>query len=226
MAGSKNKLLIKGKQFVEDFTALNSSNKETLEVLKKVGLSPSIFNNWKHRTQEDGTLKVNAETFDKLIDVSGLSYDDYFIEKIVYKTEKKKTPKIRQTQMKNGVVVTTYIKTESKSEETQKNSMRNELKLKISSFKDHMVIYRKLLGLSTSDMETLYGISNYGNIEKGDEVLSVSTYFLISSIFMAVYGRLPNSPLKNGFIDLASSYNDICINIIYFGAANKKKGGK
>lgn len=229
MSYSKDMLMIKGMKFIEDFTALNSSSAETYKVLKKVGLSGSVFNNWKQR-MVDGKARVNAETYQKLIDVSGLSYDDYFIEKTTL--SKKKTtvaaPKVKQTRMKNGIVVTTYSSTktsDSKTSTDSNNSSRDEFKSKISSFKNHMVVYRKLLGLSTSDMENSYGISKYSYIEKGDEVLSVSTYFKICNIFMGVYGRLPESSLKSGFIDLASAYNDICIRIIYFGTSTKK-GGK
>ena len=57
-----------------------------------------------------------------------------------------------------------------------------------------------------------------------EDSLSVSTYFTLCQIFLAEYDKLLSSPLKTAFEDLAKTYNDIYVSIVYFGDTSKKKG--
>jgi len=221
MSASKNVLVIKVADFIKDFRELNSSYAEMVKVLKTLGLSEGIFYNWKSRMTPEGLGRVNAETYNSLISVSGLSYDDYFVEKANTKrpkTNKSNTPKVHYQAMKNGIKVATYSKP-ADAPKTQTINMPAEIDFGmnvVACFKKHMQVYRRLLGIHTSTMVETYGIDNYAAIEDNREPLSITTYIKISKIFMTEYNKLPESPLKDAFTDLAKKYKDIIIQVVYF----------
>ena len=225
----KKTFVVNVKKLVEDFSSLNSSPSEIRKSLTDSGLNPNLFANWKHRMSENGTLGVRISTLEKLSEISGLSYKDYIIpnEKPTRKPYMSRL-NVRSKRLNNGVVVTTYVKGEEPSEtnSTQGTSIMASC---ISSFKSHMEIYRKLLGLSRAELEESFKIYNYSEIEAGNDVLSISTYFDLSKVFIDTYNNLEDSPLKKAFYDLASAYNDIYVKTVYFGDAylyrvNKLKG--
>lgn len=222
----KKTIIIKGRNFISDFKALCSSPEEVFNSFKKAGLSNSVFYNWTFRTNSEGEVSVSEDVFNKLCDISGLDRSDYFIsEKRGYAT-KPKTRKVNSTRLKNGITVTTYTKAENSDVSATTDSTKTAFALNISNFRDHMEVYRKLLGISTSDIVDNYHIDNYVNIANGREVLSISTYFALSAIFISAYKALPDSPIKVAFYDLASKYNDIFVQAIYFGDNIKKKGSR
>lgn len=227
MAKEREMILVKARDMMNDFMALNSSRKETMKVLKEADLNPKLFEVWQYKMKQDtDTLRIHAETLRKLCSISGLSYDDYFIGNTSYRKDPSKPTmtkvNTKSKKLKNGIVVTTYIKEPKKPAVV--DSAKKELTLRLSSFRTHMEIYRKLLGLLVSDMEESFGISDYADIENGSKILSISTYFEISKIFIDRFKVLPESPLKTAFSDLATNYNDIYIKIVYFGDTVKRRG--
>lgn len=212
-------VLVNVKKLAEDFSALNSSPREVRQSLADSGLNSNLFSNWKHRMSEEGTLGVRISTLEKISEISGLSYKEYIIPN-AKPTRKPYMSRlnVHSKKLNNGVVVTTYRKDEESSESnsTQETSI---MAMRISSFKSHMEIYRKLLGLSRGELEESFKISGYSEIEAGNAVLSISTYFNISKVFIDTYNDLKDSPLKKAFYDLASAYNDIYVSIVYFGDA-------
>lgn len=243
MAGSKDMILIKGREFIQDFKSLNSSGSEVTKSLKAAGLSAQTFYNWSYRMNEDGTSRVSEAVFAKLCEVSGLSYGDYFIARTTYfrnpKAKKQKASGCRQKRLKNGITITTYTRNKDTADKvdtvnTVDNASTDNKESKcidvkkdmfaVSSFRHHMIIYRKLLGISTSDMEDVYGILDYKGIENGTATLSISTYMKLSGIFMDAYKKLDNPVIKNAFEELAANYNDIYIKVVYFGDVIAKRG--
>lgn len=236
MGVSRTLSVIKARNFIADFKGLCSSRAEVLAAFEKVGLSSCVFTNWQHRMGDDDTLRVNDEVFRTLCEVSGLSYNDYFIKSTTYrknpKTNGKPSAKVHSHKMKNGVRVTTYIKTEDTPSnataiESAAANVAGELLEAIIDFKRHMEVYRKLLGVSTADLVDDYGVENYAEIVSGKDSLSLSKYVLISAIFMEKFNSMTDGPLKVAFEDLATKYNDIYIQSIFFGNTEKrKKGGR
>lgn len=227
MARSKAEVIVKVLDFINDFKALNSSPAEVLSALKGEGLSEGTFWNWKSRADEKGYAVVSESTFTRLCEVSGLSYADYYIgERVRKTTTHPKSNKVHSSRLKNGVRVTVYTKPDMPKSETPSEPVKDELAIRLSSFRNHMEVYRKLLGISTSTITGDYNIENYNDIVNGKEVLSISKYIKISKIFMDTFNNFPTSPLKDAFIELATMYNDIYIGIIYFGdtVGRKKKG--
>lgn len=224
MGRSKSEVIVKVVDFINDFKALNSSPSEVLVALKNEGISKGTFWNWKSRADEKGYAAVSESTFTRLCEVSGLSYADYYIGERVYKTTKPRKPKaVHSTRLKNGVKVTTYTRVEP---EKKPEVLNDDFALNLTSFKNHMEVYRKLLGINTSTLVNDYGIDNYTDIVNGKDALSISKYFKLSKIFMDAYKIYPESPLKDAFKELAMSYNDIYVGIIYFGDTLKKKRNK
>ena len=225
MSGCKDRILFKGKQFVEDFKSLNSSYAEVVSALKRCGLSAQLFTNWRARADANGNYTAAETTLRKLCAVSGLTYDDYFIKSLAKnKTTRKKTTKTPSTskksihtcKMKNGVVVTTYTSAPgSKNDDNKTHTV--ELHSKLSSFKNHLIVYRKLLGISTSEMKELLNIENYSDIENGKATMSVSTYIAISGAILDQLKITASPQIKSAFILVATEYNDIYIRSTYFG---------
>lgn len=218
----KDAIVIKARDFVHDFKALNSGYNEISKTLKELGYSPSLMYNWMTRLYDDGLATVSESCVRKLCEVSGLSFDDYYVRPYASSTTPKPTKKVTSSRLKNGIRVTTYSTTTV--EEKPKSAITTQFALNISSFRSHMEIYRKLLGIHTSTLTDDYNIKNYTDIESGKDGLSVSTYFTLCQIFLAEYDKLLTSPLKTAFEDLAKTYNDIYVSIVYFGDSTKKKG--
>ena len=232
MGTTKTLSVIKAKNFIADFKGLCSSRTEVLAAFKKAGLGRTVFTNWKHRMGDDGIISVNDDAFRSLCEVSGLSYDDYFIKSTTYrknpKNSGKTSAKVRSHKMKNGVRVTTYTKTEDapsnkNTVETVAANVAGELHSALVDFRRHMEVYRKLLGLSIATLTDDYGVENYANIESGKDSISMSKYILISAIFMEKFNNMADSPIKTAFEDLATSYHDIYIQSIFFGDTKKRK---
>ena len=215
-------IIIKAKAFVHDFKSLNSGYNEITKTLKDLGYSASLLYNWTTRMDSEGNAKVSEACVRKLCEISGLSFDEYYVGPVSSKAPKSTQKKVTSSTLKNGIRVTTYSKPQStKPDPTQVKT--SKFALNISSFKTHMEIYRKLLGIHTSTLVDDYGIKNYADIESGKDSLSVSTYFTLCQIFLAEYDKLLSSPLKTAFEDLAKTYNDIYVSIVYFGDTSKKR---
>lgn len=215
----KSAIIIKGAEFVRDFRSLNSSLAEITKALAKAGLSAGTLYNWETRSQETGVARVAGDSFKALCDISGLSYEDYYVGPATYPRKhpaKTVHKNVNSKRLDNGVVVTTYSSIEMEKG-VNKPTSAAVAHLKIKNFRDHVEVYRKLLGLSTAMLVNDYHIENYPDIEAGKNTLSVSTYFKLCEIFMTEYNRLSDGALKNAFKELATSYQDICIKIIYFG---------
>lgn len=223
MARSKSEVIVKVIAFMDDFKALNSSPAEVISALKNEGISKGLFWNWRNRSDVQGNATVSKDIFTKLCEISGLSYADYYVGERVGKAKPHKTKTVHSTRLKNGVKVTTYTKVEP---EKKPEVLNDDFALNLTSFKNHMEVYRKLLGINTSAITNDYGIDNYVNIVNGKDVLSISKYFKLSKIFMDTYKDYPESPLKDAFRELAFNYNDIYVGIIYFGDTLKKKRNK
>lgn len=229
MTWCKDRILIKGQKFIEDFKSLNSSHTEVVHALKSCGLSAQVFINWRARADADGNCIAAEGTLRKLCAVSGLTYEDYFVKKLparktaneISKTSvTRKTKTVHRQKLKNGVVVTTYTSDSANKTDTKPVQV-DELHAKISSFRSHLVVYRKLLGLSKTDMQQALNSDTYPDIESGNAVMSVSTYIKISNILMKTYILMttdtPKSPIIDAFDTLASEYNDIYIQSVFFG---------
>ena len=221
---SSKMITIRGSEFMKDFKELTSSQTEMLAQFKKAGLSASVFYNWTHRLEADGTCRVSKDTYKRLVDISGLSYDKYYIGETSYfkspSSPRKSASNVKTVRLKNGITVSTYTKPAEDPIKPAENP-KDTFQLALSSFRSHLEIYRRLLGIHTSTMVNTYNISNYIDIEDGKVVLSLSTYFLLSKIFIEQYNALEASPLKKAFEDLAASYNDIYVSSLYFGDSVK-----
>ena len=235
MPGAKDLILFKGQKFIEDFKSLNSSYTEVVESLKKVGLSASIFYNWTHRMDADGNSRTSSEILHKLCDVSGLTYEDYYIKPFKKRARRKKgervfvspevyaahVAKVNSHKMKNGVVVTTYTSNPAAKKDIGPEQV-DELHSKISSFRSHLIVYRKLLGLSKTDMQQALSLDTYPDVESGNAIMSVSTYIKISNLLMKTYTAMPDSSITRAFNTLATEYADIYIQSIFFGNKSSK----
>lgn len=229
-------ILVKSKAFINDFEILFPTLAEKKKAFKKAGVSDNTFDAWKTRVQGLEEGRITKDIFEKLCTVSSLPYEDYFIKEVSYRlnpAESKTKSKVKTTRLKNGVVITTTYANGKSKQETNTSlskpqvSDKNGFALKITSFRHHMEIYRRLLGVPYDVVLTK--VPNYADIEAEKEVLSIASYFVISRILMDAYRKTPDSALKTAFTDLAMNYNDIYIDILYFGDAtpNKKrrKGG-
>lgn len=238
MAGVKDVVLIKAIKFISDFKSLSSSPSEVAKTLEKSGYHKNLLYNWEAKAKANGgELRVSKDAFLHLCDISGLCVNDYFIS-YGKNSRAKKTPNPTATQTityvkKDGYSVTTYAKKpqakssaapEVASPETA--SDREQFAFRLTSFRNHMQVYRRLLGLTTAVMRDDYKIDNYMDIEDGKVVLSIATYFTLSKIFMDKYNALPNSAIKTAFADLAADYKDIFVDVIYFGDIKKNNKRK
>ena len=232
MAGIKDVVLIKATEFIADFKSLNSAPSEITKTLEKCGYHKNLLYNWDAKAKaKGGELRVSKDIFLLLCDISGLSVEDYLISygkspKAKKASNSGSTQKITHVK-KNGYSVTTYIqKTNSKAKSDEVESGREQFAFRLTSFRNHMQVYRRLLGLTTTVMRDDYKIDNYMDIEDGKVVLSIATYFTLSKIFMDKYNALPNSAIKTAFADLAATYNDIFVDVIYFGDVMKSNKHK
>lgn len=207
-----NKITINATKFIYDFKLLTSGRGETIKVLKDAGINQNIFYTWKYNSDSNGNLTVWEDTLNKFCDISGLNPEDYIVSRKSTVTKSKK--KSYTKKLNGGSEVTTYIKSAAKK---TRNFDKNELHSKLTSFTDNMSIYRTLLNLSEDTLVAEHNIDNYVDIENKKSVLSLSTYFTISSIFIATYNNMEECPTKNAFRTLAKAYNDIYIGSIYFG---------
>ena len=208
-----SKVTIDAFKFIKDFKSLTSGHAEMHNILENAGFSNQVFYNWKHRATPEGHATVRENIFIKLCDISGLNADNYIISRKIAAVSSKKESYTKK--LSDGSKVTTYIK--SAPDDKIRNSGKNELRAKLSSFVDNMSIYRTLLNLSEDTIINNHNIRDYVDIENKKSVLSLSTYFTISYIFITTYNNMAECPAKNAFKTLAKAYNDIYVGSIYFG---------
>ena len=231
MAGKREMILIDGESFIRDYKEKFPTRHQLRQTMVVAQLAQDSFDRFRRKLGTSGELRLYKDTYKRLCTIANFDYDTYFLEETTYKksSEKprvKKTSTTSKTKYKNGVTATVYTKNEVAPKAPSKDIMKSTFALNISSFRSHIEIYRKLLGLSIDTLISDYNLDNYEAIENGSETLSISTYFKLSQIFVDTYNALPETALKKAFADLASTYHDIYVGIIYFGdnVKVKKKG--
>lgn len=186
-----------------------------------VSISPATFTRFHSKIKGGQDVIMQPKVLDKICNFIEGDKNEYILKDIETFTPGRSggnapTRKV----LRGGIKITTYTKSDEEPRDTQEESSIpdkaiSNIKSHVFSFLQHMEIYRRLLKLSKDDMNLKY--PSYSEIEERTASLSFSAYMEISRIFIEAYKHTSDGPFKIAFKSLAYEYNDIYIDVMYFG---------
>ena len=186
-----------------------------------VSISAATFTRFHSKIKDGQDVIMQPKVLDKICKFIDSDKNEYILKNIDTSTSGRSDGNApTEKRLRGGIKITTYTKSAEELENTQEESAIPDkaianIKSHSFSFFQHMEIYRRLLKLSKNDMDTKY--PGYSGIEERTASFSLSAYMEISRIFIEAYKHTSDSPLKMAFKSLAYEYNDIYVDVMYFG---------